>query len=505
MKYLNKYFNLLIFCILFVSAQGSITDSDVMWYSGSFDPPTLGHVEIIRDIAKKSNGPIYLTVNHNTGKNFNASVRERIKMLKEVFKDHENIHILREPIEGRRAFVNKLSQLHDAKVVMAVGEDVIEKNYKLLGDLENLSFLLYDRPGQETTFVPNGVSPIINEKQPVVGLSSTAVRDLIIKGESPSHLLTPEVDSYIKQHKLYQSLELDKERMLQAFKILIQNNFPSIDQNTFERFDFKGTQSLGGQKDALIRWFLKNANIPDDKKGKYISFLESKLGEKFEPISFVSKEKIFSEEKTIQKIEYYRNKYNINIPFPLTPLSSSDFEDYITFHLAKDKSIKLEDLNISKDRTPLIWDSRKQLMEINKYSKDTSFITICHIQNGHCFYALPENAKYSDGSPVPRELTLYDYKLPGRPEFTPHRQMMEHLGLWSYDKPIWEQNKNYRGGSFKVTDAGIEINTTSGQLNRPYDGYPSKKMNNDDAKLFKKSINRNLKVYCYKRALQDLL
>lgn len=62
-------------------------------YPGSFDPVTFGHIDIIKRSAKIADELIVGVLN-NKAKTPLFSVEERVKMLKEVTKDLENVEIV---------------------------------------------------------------------------------------------------------------------------------------------------------------------------------------------------------------------------------------------------------------------------------------------------------------------------------------------------------------------------------------------------------------------------
>ena len=66
-------------------------------YPGSFDPMTYGHMDIIRRSAEIFD-ELTVSVLNNVNKTALFSVEERVKMLKEVTKDLDNIRIV--PFDG---------------------------------------------------------------------------------------------------------------------------------------------------------------------------------------------------------------------------------------------------------------------------------------------------------------------------------------------------------------------------------------------------------------------
>ena len=61
-------------------------------YTGSFDPITYGHLDIIRR-ARDIFGEVVVLILHNPSKIGLFSVKERIELLEEVLKDEDNIEI----------------------------------------------------------------------------------------------------------------------------------------------------------------------------------------------------------------------------------------------------------------------------------------------------------------------------------------------------------------------------------------------------------------------------
>lgn len=61
-------------------------------YPGSFDPVTLGHMDIIKRSAEKVDELIIGVLNNNT-KNPLFTVEERVEMLIELTKDYENVKV----------------------------------------------------------------------------------------------------------------------------------------------------------------------------------------------------------------------------------------------------------------------------------------------------------------------------------------------------------------------------------------------------------------------------
>lgn len=94
-------------------------------YPGSFDPVTLGHLDIIKRSAEKVDELVIGVLNNNT-KNPMFSVEERVAMLNELVKDYPNVTV--EAFTGLSAeFVKK----KDANVIIRGLRAISDFDYEL--------------------------------------------------------------------------------------------------------------------------------------------------------------------------------------------------------------------------------------------------------------------------------------------------------------------------------------------------------------------------------------
>ena len=61
-------------------------------YPGSFDPITLGHIDVLRDSAQMFD-KVIITVSNNINKSALLSVEERLNLIKESVKDIQNVEV----------------------------------------------------------------------------------------------------------------------------------------------------------------------------------------------------------------------------------------------------------------------------------------------------------------------------------------------------------------------------------------------------------------------------
>ena len=94
-------------------------------YPGSFDPVTLGHLDIIRRSSRLVDHLIVGVLNNNAKMPL-FSVEERVKMLEEVTKDFPNVKII--PFEG---LLVEFAKQMDAKVIVRGLRAITDFEYEL--------------------------------------------------------------------------------------------------------------------------------------------------------------------------------------------------------------------------------------------------------------------------------------------------------------------------------------------------------------------------------------
>ena len=144
-------------------------------YPGSFDPVTLGHMDIIR---RSSNivDELIVGVLNNNAKTPLFSVKERVRMLKEATKELENVQII--PFEGLLIdFVKKM----DAKLVIRGLRAITDFEYELQMSQTNHKLA----PDIETMFLTTSLEYSF--------LSSTTVKEIATFGGDISQFVPPVV------------------------------------------------------------------------------------------------------------------------------------------------------------------------------------------------------------------------------------------------------------------------------------------------------------------------
>ncbi|CAM4419943.1 MULTISPECIES: pantetheine-phosphate adenylyltransferase [Paenibacillus] len=149
-------------------------------YPGSFDPVTMGHIDIIRRAAKQFDRLI-VTVLNNLSKKPMFTVEERTELLRQATADLPNVEV----DSFRDLLVNYLRQ-KNAQVIVRGIRTVTDFEYELQTASINHSL----DPEVETIFM------MTNPKYSY--LSSSVVKELAHFGGNVSEFVTPEVEQAMK-------------------------------------------------------------------------------------------------------------------------------------------------------------------------------------------------------------------------------------------------------------------------------------------------------------------
>ena len=143
-------------------------------YPGSFDPPTLGHLDIIRRSAKMVD-ELVVGVLHNSAKNSLFSTEERVTMIKEVTKEFPNVMVT--SFDG--LLVNYMKEI-DATLIIRGLRAVTDFEYEL--QIAQTNRVEY--PEVETIFLTTSLKYSY--------LSSTIVKEFASYGGDISKFVPPE-------------------------------------------------------------------------------------------------------------------------------------------------------------------------------------------------------------------------------------------------------------------------------------------------------------------------
>lgn len=252
---------------------------------GSFDPTTVAHRDLIIESIKRLNlDKFVVAVNVMTAKDFNLSVEERIEMTQRAFGEYrDKVIVVPRPFDDLNKLAEAVRESFSGKLHVVLGEDVFDKNYKLLQHI----------PGTEFDMIPraDGLDERINLDQyprsqvldiSFPGISSSASRDLISKGGDATAILPQEVIQFLKERELLRVYSEDMtairkqifRRKVRLLGFLIQQKF-NYQLPAMSAMHFKDLQSPEGQIEKVIRQVITLNKLSPEQASELRKFVLS--------------------------------------------------------------------------------------------------------------------------------------------------------------------------------------------------------------------------------------
>lgn len=196
----------------------------VLLFGGSFDPPTLAHIQLPPIVADAIDADViaYIpTLNppHKPGRKL-ASARDRVAMLRRAVADEPRAVVLTLEIDresGRPSYtVDTLRELRDrttAELRLLVGADQVKlfdtwrepeaiqtlaEPVVMVRPPETVESLLASLPQRQRDVWRRRLVVV-----PALDISATEARDLLAERRNVDHLIAPAVADYIKERGLY--------------------------------------------------------------------------------------------------------------------------------------------------------------------------------------------------------------------------------------------------------------------------------------------------------------
>ena len=149
---------------------------------GSYDPVTLGHLEMIRKVARRED-EVYVVIFSNPAKNYTFSLDDRVAMLMLATEELDNVFV-----SYSLGYVIDYMREHDIERIV--------KGYR------NDADLVWEREQAEYNMKHGGYeTELILCDDSLKHISSTLVREKIKSGESLEGLLPKNVEEYISSLK----------------------------------------------------------------------------------------------------------------------------------------------------------------------------------------------------------------------------------------------------------------------------------------------------------------
>jgi len=156
-------------------------------YPGSFDPPTNGHLDIIKRGLKLFDG-IIVAILHNPSKETLFSLEERMDMLKEILKGHSNVEV-----DSSEGLLVDYAIARDAHVILRGMRAVSDFEYEFQMALMNRRL----NRSVQTVFLMTGLRWIF--------ISSSIIKEAASFGGDITDMVPPVV--YKKLKEKYNSMK----------------------------------------------------------------------------------------------------------------------------------------------------------------------------------------------------------------------------------------------------------------------------------------------------------
>ena len=157
-----------------------MSDERIAIYPGSFDPPTLGHLDLI-ERASKIFDRVIVAVAQNVAKDAMFTVEERMEMLREMVEPIGNIGV--DKFEGLSV---EFARNHGAIALLRGLRVVSDFEFELTMAINNQKL----NPEVDTV--------CLMPSEPYLFLSSRLVKEIAGFGGSVSHYVTPEVGRHLQ-------------------------------------------------------------------------------------------------------------------------------------------------------------------------------------------------------------------------------------------------------------------------------------------------------------------
>lgn len=151
-------------------------------YPGTFDPITIGHLDIIERAAKLCD-ELIIAIMHNPAKKTSFTIDERIEMIEKAVSHVKNVKVL-----AGEGLTVELAEKLGARALVRGIRAVMDYEYELRTATANLNL----NPEIETIFLVS--------RPEYSFISSSVIKEIAMNHGRISDLVTPEVEQILKAH-----------------------------------------------------------------------------------------------------------------------------------------------------------------------------------------------------------------------------------------------------------------------------------------------------------------
>ena len=199
-------------------------------YGGAFDPIHLGHLLLAEACLRQAKldriffVPTGISPHRAVKEEYRASAEDRLNMIESAIIGYEEFYVSRYEIDRQETsytidtlkYFHRLFTLVEPEFFLMMGADMFNDlpNWHEAGEICKLALpLVVDRPETAAPYFSalNGIVPLdrLEEirhsaiRMPLIGISSTQIRDSVAAEESIRFQVPRSVESYITTHRLY--------------------------------------------------------------------------------------------------------------------------------------------------------------------------------------------------------------------------------------------------------------------------------------------------------------
>ena len=271
MRYLTNFifFASLLLLISFHAKANS--NARIAIYTGSFDPPTFAHKQLIVESIQRLNlNKLYIMVNtYSDEKNYKTSADERVYMVKTMLDEYKDkIIILKQNSYNKGRDLQFIRSITNEPMIQITGEDSYLKMQKIKSQRINFEkIIVIKRP---INCMTNKVvdTPVLEKHAEFMNLKNShnlvcsgKVREKLAKREYDNIPISDDVLKYIQTHDLYavksaealKTLREEYQKVVEEFVVNL-----NITDHSHDAPELNPAESKASWNEKLLKWYHKD-------------------------------------------------------------------------------------------------------------------------------------------------------------------------------------------------------------------------------------------------------